>query len=150
MAVEDSVHVSLREVNEDDLLVLFDHQMDPVSVEMANVPARDHDAHMAHWRKVLEDETVIKRIIVFDGEVAGHVVCWEQDEQHNVGYWLGQSFWGTGIATEALSQFLELVPVRPLHAYVANHNTGSYRVLEKCGFAVEREDAVEKVLLLRD
>jgi RimJ/RimL family protein N-acetyltransferase len=149
MAMEETTRVSLREVNEDDLPVLFDHQKDPVSVEMANVPARDHDAHMAHWRKVLEDGTVIKRIIVFDGEVAGHVVCWGQDDQHNVGYWLGQSFWGKGIATEALSLFLELVPIRPLHAYVSNHNVGSFRVLEKCGFTVEREDAVEKVLLLR-
>ncbi len=55
MAIDGSPRVSLREVNEEDLLVLFDHQKDPVSVEMANVPVRDHDAHMAHWRKVLED-----------------------------------------------------------------------------------------------
>ena len=150
MAMDNSDRVSLREVMDDDLSILFEHQKDPVSVEMANVPARDLEAHMEHWRKVLEDGTVVKQIVEFDGHVAGHVVCWEQDDQRNVGYWIGQGFWGKGIATEALSQFLEPVHHRPLHAYVSNHNPGSYRVLAKCGFIVDRQDEIEKVLLLRD
>ena len=32
---------------------------------------------------------------------------------------------------------------RPLHAHVAKHNVGSIRVLEKCGFSLEREETVE-------
>jgi RimJ/RimL family protein N-acetyltransferase len=51
-----------------------------------------------------------------------------------VGYWLGRSYWGRGIATRALALFLPLVPARPLYAHVASHNTGSMRVLVKCGF----------------
>jgi RimJ/RimL family protein N-acetyltransferase len=43
-------------------------------------------------------------------------------------------FWGRGVATEALSAFLGLEPVRPLYAGVAKHNVASIRVLQKCGF----------------
>jgi hypothetical protein len=35
------------------------------------------------------------------------------------------------------------VTERPLHAHVARHNAGSIRVLEKCGFCIEREESVE-------
>jgi RimJ/RimL family protein N-acetyltransferase len=49
-----------------------------------------------------------------------------------VGYWIGREYWGKGVATEALSQFLAHAEVRrPLHAAVAKHNVGSIRVLEK-------------------
>ena len=51
-----------------------------------------------------------------------------------VGYWQGKGFWGKGIATEALNQFLGVVKTRPLFGRVAQHNGASRRVLEKCGF----------------
>lgn len=44
------------------------------------------------------------------------------------------------IATRALSEFLDQVPLRPLHASVAKHNRGSLRVLEKCGLRLVAED----------
>ena len=53
-----------------------------------------------------------------------------------MGYWLGSDYWGKGIATQALRQFLQIDTVRPLYAHVAKHNLGSRRVLEKCGFVV--------------
>ena len=52
----------------------------------------------------------------------------------------------------ALSQFLKIVTTRPLYAYVAKHNVGSIRVLERCCFTVDREypgaDVDEVVLIL--
>lgn len=53
-----------------------------------------------------------------------------------------REYWGRGLASSALSQFLREVRVRPLYAYVAKHNLASIRVLEKCGFALSRTDAV--------
>ena len=44
------------------------------------------------------------------------------------------SFWGRGLATAALGEFLVELPDRPLHALVSTDNVGSIRVLEKCGF----------------
>jgi RimJ/RimL family protein N-acetyltransferase len=32
---------------------------------------------------------------------------------------------------------------RPLHAHVATHNVASIRVLEKCGFRLERKESAE-------
>jgi RimJ/RimL family protein N-acetyltransferase len=73
----------------------------------------------------------------------GHIGSWPQDGVRLVGYWLGKEHWGKGVATRAFAAFLHLVTERPLHAHVAKHNVGSIRVLEKCGFSLEREESVE-------
>jgi RimJ/RimL family protein N-acetyltransferase len=134
--------VLLRDVTEADLPIFFEHQMDPDATRMAAFPARDREAFMTHWIRILADETITKKTILFDGQVAGNIVCFGQPAEREVGYWLGKEFWGKGIATRALLEFLRLVKTRPLYAHVAKHNTGSIRVLEKCGFKVIGEDRV--------
>jgi RimJ/RimL family protein N-acetyltransferase len=124
----------LRDVVEDDLDVLFDHQREPEANRMAIFPARDRDAFDAHWRRILADASVIKKTIEHEGEVAGNIGCWEQDGKRLVGYWVGREFWGKGLATRAVRELAEEVTERPLHAWVATSNIGSIRVLEKCGF----------------
>jgi RimJ/RimL family protein N-acetyltransferase len=131
--------VSLRDVAEADLAEFFEHQRDPVANEMAAFPPREREAFLAHWRKILADENVIKRTILLGSEVAGNVVCWEHEQKWFVGYWLGRDFWGRGVATRALSAFAESISTRPLHAHVATSNVASIRVLEKCGFQVSGE-----------
>jgi RimJ/RimL family protein N-acetyltransferase len=139
----------LRDVVDDDLPIFFEHQRDPEAVAMAAFPAREYDAHMAHWTdNVLPDETAFKRTIDVDGQVAGNVVSWEADGRRLVGYWIGREFWGRGIATRALAEMLEELTERPLHALVAPHNLGSIRVLEKCGFVRVAEDDEEVTLEL--
>jgi RimJ/RimL family protein N-acetyltransferase len=123
-------------VEEADLPTFFAHQLDAEAIAMAAVPARDRDAFTAHWARILVDETGVKRTILADGEIAGNVVSWHQDDERLVGYWLGREHWGRGVATAALSAFLRLETRRPLRARVAAHNTGSIRVLEKCGFSL--------------
>ena len=103
---------------------------------MAAFPARDRDAFMAHWAKILGDETVVAMAVVVDRCVAGNIGCWTQDGQRLVGYWIGKEHWGKGVATQMLSMFLQLVADRPLQAHVAKHNVASIRVLEKCGFVL--------------
>ena len=56
-------------------------------------------------------------------------------DAREVTYWIGRSYWGKGIATRALNEFLTVDPP-PLHARVAYDNVASRRVLEKCGFRV--------------
>lgn len=126
--------VALREVTVADLPTLFEQQLDPESVKMAAVPARNRPAFDVHWAKVLDDATVAKQVILFREEVAGYLCCFERDGRRLVGYWIGKEFWGKGIATRALTLFLGSVRERPLFAHVAKHNRGSIRVLEKCGF----------------
>lgn len=140
--------VTLRAVRDDDLSTFFQHQIDPESNRMAAFPARDQAAFDAHWAKIRADERIILRAIEVDGQVAGNLVSFERGGAREVGYWLGREFWGRGIATAALTQFLQIVTVRPLHAVLAPHNVASRRVLEKCGFRFEIEEGDELRLML--
>lgn len=126
--------IRLRDVTEGDLPIFFEQQRDPDANQMAAFPARDREAFMAHWTRILADKAVPVKTILIDGHVAGNVVTWERHSRRLVGYWIGRSYWGRGVATRALSEFLGLVKARPLYAHVAKHNIGSIRVLEKCGF----------------
>jgi len=136
MAESDSSqgHIYIRDVQDGDVDVFFEHQLDPEATRMAAFRARDRDPFMAHWAKIRVDQTAFLQTIVVDGQVAGNVVSWEQAGKRAVGYWIGRDYWDRGVATEALGLFLGRVRSRPLYAYVAEHNTGSIRVLEKCGF----------------
>ena len=133
-------HIQLRDVLQTDLPIFYEQQLDPEATEMAGFPSRDREAFMTHWAKIMADESVQLKTILFDGEVAGNIVCFEQLGEREVGYWLGQEFWGKGVATRALKEFLKVIKTRPLYAHVAKHNIGSRRVLEKCGFTIARED----------
>ena len=135
-----AMSIFLRSVTDSDLPIIFEQQADPESSAMAAFPSRDRQVFDAHWAKIMADETVILRTIVFNGQVAGHLVSFLLEGKREVGYWLGREFWDRGIATEALRQFLGVVMTRPLYAHVAKHNIGSRRVLEKCGFTVTGED----------
>ncbi len=95
---------------------------------------------MAHWHKIMQDSTNLLRTVLVDGKVAGSVVSFVVFEKREVGYWLGQEYWGRGVATEALRQLLQEIPERPLYAHVAKGNIASRRVLEKCGFHIHGED----------
>ena len=146
--------MALRDVTEDDLPILFEHQREPEANRMAGFVARDRDAFMVHWRtKVLGRSDVKKKTIVVGNEVAGNIVSWEQDGKRLVGYWIGHAYWGRGVATAALAEFVaEHEKVRPVYAYVAARNVGSIRVLEKSGFrrmgaAVTGSDGVEELLM---
>ncbi len=135
--------VQLRAVTDADLPIFFEHQRDPAATRMADFPAREWDAFQAHWAKTRADPANILQTILVDGQVAGYLGSWEHDGTRELGYWLGRAYWGRGIATQALAAFLRQVPVRPLYAYVAQHNTGSRRVLEKNGFIIYGEESGE-------
>jgi RimJ/RimL family protein N-acetyltransferase len=142
----------LRDVAETDLDAFYEQQLDPEATAMAVFPARDRKAFDAHWRRLLADDSLVKRTIVDAGAVAGNIGCWEQDGRRLVGYWIGREFWGRGLATAALAELVAEIPERPpLHAWVAASNVGSIRVLEKCGFVeierhTERDEHSGKVI----
>jgi RimJ/RimL family protein N-acetyltransferase len=136
-----ATQISLRPVIPDDLPTLFAHQIDPEAVRMAAFPPRDHDAFMAHWQKILADPQLYARAILVDGVVAGNIGSWTSGTERMVGYWIGREYWGRGVATGALTQFLREIPHRPMVACVVKHNTASIRVLQKCGFTETGKEA---------
>src|SRR3954452_18595661 len=127
--------VRLRDTELADLDVFFEQQRDPEAVRRANFPARDRDAFFDHWtRRIFGDDTVDVQTVMVDDEPAGNLVAWWQGGRRYVGYWLGREFWGRGVGTQALTQFVEREKTRPLYADTDVHNTASIRLLERCGF----------------
>jgi RimJ/RimL family protein N-acetyltransferase len=130
----------LRDIQESDLAIFFEQQRDPLANQMAAFPARDWDLFTAHWGKIMKDEAIVLKTILYEEQVAGNLVSFELSGEREVGYWLGREFWGKGIATRALAAFLTELKTRPLFAHVAKHNIASLRVLEKCGFMLAGEE----------
>jgi RimJ/RimL family protein N-acetyltransferase len=153
--------VLLRDVTDGDLPIFFEQQLDPTANRMAAFTAEDpadRAAFTAKWAKILGDESITKRTILFGGQVAGSVSAFVApwSGKLEVTYWIGREFWGKGIATGALAALLRAVKTRPLHARAAKDNLASLRVLEKCaftiagyerGFANARGEEVDEVVL---
>ena len=85
------------------------------------------------------------RKIVLHGFAVGAIGIYPQTDIHRqsaeLGYWLGQKYWGQGITTEAVNAIVEYafkyMDIRRVYASVFERNIASMRVLEKCGFARE-------------
>ena len=58
-----------------------------------------------------------------------------------IGYWLGEPYWGKGIATEALQLLTDFLFAEAhllrLFAVIVSDNAGSLRVIEKAGYQQE-------------
>jgi RimJ/RimL family protein N-acetyltransferase len=136
-----SPQILLRDVVADDLPIFYEQHLDPEANSMAAFTAKDptdREAFMHHWQKILNDESTTNKTIIFGGQVAGSVSSYRDEEMEGpeVTYWLGKSYWGQGIATQALRALLDIVHVRPIFGRCAKDNLASRRVLEKCGFTV--------------
>ena len=131
--------VRLREVRDEDLPVFWEQLRDPV-LHQAAAFTRDYhydrDAFDRFWATVRSAPTDLLRTVTADGDVAGSAAVFGPLAEREVTYTLGRAFWGRGIATRALAELIALEGTRPLHAEAAADNTGSLRVLEKCGFRV--------------
>lgn len=133
--------VRLREMTGADVPVMFARQRDPESRRMAAFASKDGDdptAYAARWERLLREGNVRARMIELGGETVGSVGSWGPPEDRQLTYWVWREHWGRGVATAALRLFLEIETTRPLHASAAGDNTGSRRVLEKCGFVQTR------------
>ena len=88
--------IGLRDRIDADLLVFFEQQLDPDANYMAAFTAKnpaDREAFMAHWAKILGDAAIPIKTILFEGQVAGYVLChgWFGDPE--VSYWIGKESW---------------------------------------------------------
>lgn len=129
--------VLLREVVESDLPLFFLQQLDPIANQMAAFTDKnpsDRPSFERHWLRLRNDEDITIKTILFEGEVAGYIVCHDWNGPPEIGYWSGRAYWGKGIVSTALAQLLQLVTDRPLFAHAAKDNLASIRVLEKNGF----------------
>ena len=93
--------------------------------------------------------------IEYKNKLAGCVGLELKDDVYKctaeVGYWIGEPYWGKGIATEALGQIVDygfktFTDIVRIYAEVFEFNLSSMKVLEKNGFRLEsiRKNAVIK------
>ena len=133
------MRITLRPVASSDIPLFFADQNDPEALRLAAFVPREREPFFDHWSKILADPANLNRTIEVDGSPAGNIASYLRGTEREVGYWLSRTWWGKGIATEALRLFLGIETRRPLFAGVASHNIGSIRVLQKCGFEIVEE-----------
>jgi [ribosomal protein S5]-alanine N-acetyltransferase len=82
--------------------------------------------------------------IEYNGEYVGGIGMHGADyenEKTEIGYWIGKPYWGQGIATDALCEFLNILDkkynFKRITALAFSYNVASQRVLEKAGFKFE-------------
>ncbi len=94
-----------------------------------------------------------------DGEAVGGIGLQLHDDVERcsaeVGYWLGESYWGRGIATAALQSFTAYAfkefRLTRVYALPFARNSSSARVLEKAGYVCEgvlRRSAIKDGVVL--
>ncbi|HEX6915394.1 MAG TPA: GNAT family N-acetyltransferase [Chitinophagaceae bacterium] len=107
-----------------------------------------------------EDDPVQHFCIEYQGKVAGGIGVLTKEDVYRcsieIGYFVGESYWGRGIASYAVSRMLEYIEdhfdVNRIYAEVFEHNKASMLVLRKNGFHLEgiRQKAVLKDGVLLD
>ena len=92
-----------------------------------------------------KDDPIHIFAIEVDGEAAGGIGIHPQQDimrkNAELGYWLGEKFWGNGIVTRAIPQMVDFAfrtyDITRVFARPFGNNPASHRVLEKCGFRLE-------------
>lgn len=97
--------------------------------------------------------------IAVEDKIIGSIGVFRQENIHfrtaELGYYLGEDFWGHGFATRAVKQICKYVfgktDIIRIFAEPFSYNTASCRVLEKAGFIFEgtlRDNAVKNGRIL--
>ena len=128
------MQVTLREVDDADLGLFFEHQRDEEANRMAAFTAKDPDDRSAfddRWSRILSDEGIVTRTVLADDAVAGSISAYRAPDMEGpeVTFWIDRAFWGAGVASRALELFLSVLVERPLYGRCAETNPGSLRVL---------------------
>jgi len=101
------------------------------AVEFINYIQSNYQNHVF---AVEADGYIVGSVGLFPGEDIYSYTC-------EIGYWIGEEYWGRGIASYALFLLIEhcfsTFNYNKLKAHVFHPNLASMRVLEKCGFHKE-------------
>lgn len=95
--------------------------------------------------KVKQQEPLITFAIEYDFQFCGVIGMIPQQDVYRksaeIGYWIGEPFWGKGIVTRALAlatQYaFDTCHLERIFANIFQGNEASKKVLEKCGFQFE-------------
>jgi RimJ/RimL family protein N-acetyltransferase len=98
--------------------------------------------------------------VSYYGKIAGSIGVMPKDDVYRksieIGYFIGEDYWGRGIATTAVALMMDYIKanfdVIRVYAEVFDHNAASMKVLKKNGFHLEgiRKKAVVKNNVIMD
>jgi ribosomal-protein-alanine N-acetyltransferase len=94
---------------------------------------------------VNEQKPLLNFAIVYQGQVVGSIGCKPKDDVARktieIGYFVGEHYWGKGVATEAVRLLVDFIGTRldvvRICAHVFAQNKPSMKVLQKNGFYLE-------------
>ncbi|WP_024768706.1 GNAT family N-acetyltransferase [Aquimarina macrocephali] len=104
----------------------------------------------------IQQDPAVSFGIEFRGELCGVISLMLQNDIYRksaeIGYWLGEPYWGKGITTKAVDQITEYgfekLNLIRIYAGIIEYNTTSMRVLEKSGF--KKEGIFQKAIIKND
>lgn len=134
--------VRIRDVETNDLDVLFRMQGDSDSRWMAAFGTKDFndkEAFLIRMSKIAADANSIFRVLEHAEEVIGFIGKWVDGDRPELMYWVDRKFWGKGIASSAVEEFLLQYSQRPLYAHIVSDNLASQAILIKNGFTKYEE-----------
>lgn len=108
----------------------------------------------------LSQKPIRNMAVIYNDNIAGSIGVMTKEDVYRksieIGYFIGEPYWGKGIATTAVGLLVEYIKsnfdVIRMYAEVFSHNNASMKVLEKNGFHLEgiREKAVIKNNVIMD
>ena len=116
----------------------------------SRLPSPYTEVDAIYWVEEGHKQGAISYAIECDGVFCGAVGIYLQEDntEAEIGYWLGEAFWGSSIASRAIFQLCERIftttEIRRIYNPVTELNVRSIRVMEKCGFikVAELNDSV--------
>jgi len=135
--------IILTETKIEDLNLFFEFQTDKEAIYLAAFTSKDPNDKTAYIEKMsrhLADPSINNKTILVNNEIAGSIAKFILEGEAEITYWIDRKYWGQGIGTTALKEFLKVEQTRPLYARVAFDNYGSQKVLERCGFVKTGKD----------
>lgn len=131
------MEISIKKTIQPDLIIFFENQTDEEANYMAAFTPKnpnDKEAYLSKWKRLMKDDSINMHSIVLGTQVIGCVVKYVMEGDAEITYAIGKAYWGRGITTKAVKQFLDIEKNRPIYGRVAYDNFGSQKILEKVGF----------------
>jgi ribosomal-protein-alanine N-acetyltransferase len=156
--------VIIREHVAADLPDYADWQCDPAVGEYVSFLPRTREEAEASLRDAIEQQTEPDRVRFFvaiehkdnGGILGGAGITLIDEHTGDIGWFLRKEYWGLGYATEAAALMIrfgfEDIGLRTITAVCRKENSGSRRMMQKCGFRFERatENRLEYTLTYTD
>lgn len=129
--------IILRKTVLPDLEFFFLFQLDEEANYLAAFTAKDPTdkaAYLQKYSKLVNDPAINMQTILVGEIIAGSISKFEMEGRAEITYWIDKQFWGKGIGSKALTEFLNNETTRPIYGRVAFDNIGSQKVLTNCRF----------------